>query len=260
MVSNAEIAQYVEASLEVFLGICYAVWGMYIGGIIPTLMGKASDQRRAIQRHFLYALSGGAIAMGFFMFLTVEGAVDCSAGCGRPDGVNAEYGRQIGYLIGSTLTVIALGLYGYFTFAATSVSAFCMIMTFASTLLGTFYGFSTNLTWVIFAFWAFFIVVGGYNTFVSFGTQPTAFYTNYGAATLLYLFVILDGLWLILGVQVTNSFGITTEAGLYAATGNAMLLFVGVLLALTYTTTHTLYPRVVKLYPYRQGNKPRFSR
>jgi hypothetical protein len=240
MATNVEIAQYVEAGVETFMGLVFGIWGLWAGGFIASFMGRVSSPRRRWHRYLLYILSLGSFVMGAFMWLTVEGAVDCTTGC-RTDGINAEYGRQIGYGVGATAVVIAMAVYGQFTMAAGSVSAICMFLTYVMTFLGTFYGASTNLTWVIFVYWAFFICLGSYNTFVSWGIKPNVFYSNLFAAGLLYLFVILQGLWLILSQQVVGSFSLLTEAGLYAAFGPGMLIFVGVLLGFTYSSTVALW-------------------
>ena len=119
--------------------------------------------------------------------------------------------------------------------------------------MGTFFGYSTNLTWIIFTFWAFFICLGVYNTFVSWGIKFSAWYANMWAAAFLYLMVILDGLWLILGPQVTGTFSGQAEAIAYACTGTFMLFAVGILLAFTYITVEPLYHRAKKV---AQGLKP----
>jgi len=247
MTTNAEIAQYVEAALESFMGVVFLLWGWRAGGLIYSFIGRKSNRRRAAHRYMMYAMAIGAFFMGAFMWITVEGGLDCTT-C-RADGVNAEFGRQIGYMIGATSVVVALAIYGQFTWAALTVSAVLMMFTFTTTLLATFYGATTDLRWVLFVHWAFFIVLGAYNTSVSWGIEPAAFYANYVASFVLYTFVILDGLWLILSQQVTASFGLTTEAALYAAFGPGMFIIAGIILALTYVSTKPLFAHNKKASP-----------
>jgi hypothetical protein len=78
---------------------------------------------------------------------------------------------------------------------------------------------------------------------VSWGIK--AAYFNMIAAGLLYLFVVLQGVWLILSQQVTASISLITEAGLYAAFGPGMLIFVGVALGFTYSATESLWTKKI---------------
>ncbi len=248
MPTDIEIAQYVEAAVESLTGIIFALWGLWAGGFIATFMGRKSDARRYRHRFILYTLASAAIFMSLGMWILVEGGGDTI----RSDGVNAEYGRQIAYLAGATGVVIALAHYGYFTFAAGSISAVLMAATYASLIFATLV-VTTDLYWVLFAFWFFFLATGAYNTFTSFNIQPTIFYANYISAGLLYLHVVLHGLFLILSKMVSDEISLLVEASLYAAFGPLMLLVVGILIAVTFESTAPLFARrmIQKIMPAR---------
>jgi len=249
-VSNAEIAQYVEAGVETLFGIIFVVWGLFIARYMSTFLGRKSDYRRSRMKYILYILGLGCFIMSASIWILSQGGGTVV----RTDGVTSEYGRQIGYAFGATAVAIALAIYGKFTLAGGSITAISMLLTFTAATLASV-STSTHLYWVIMSFWGFFIVVGAFSVFLGFGIKPTPWYSNFIAAGLLYLYVILSGLWLILGPQITDSFSHLTETALYTATG-ILMLAIGFILAISYTSTRSLFeqkpnaPKKDSNYPY----------
>jgi hypothetical protein len=238
MATNAQIAQYVEGSVEVLMGIIFGIWGLWAGGLISDFMGRLASPKQRQHRNVLYTMALGSVVMGLFVFIMAEGGLTFTR---TVDGVLAEYSRQIGYLIGVSMFVYALSVYGMFTHGAWVHVTLLMALTYTCTLIATFFGYSVDLRWVLFSFWAFFLVVGMYCSWAAMAIKVTPFYANYVAWAVLYVFVALQGIWLIISPMVTNSVSNDIQNYLYAAFAALVPVIVGIIIAATFYWTEPLY-------------------
>jgi hypothetical protein len=236
--TNEEIAQLVEASVYSLAFLVFGVWGLLVGGYMPGFAGRKTSAKRQAHRTVLWSICTGAFAAALGIFVLSEEGADFV----RPDGRTSEYGRQIAIGVASLAIVYAYGIYSRYTASATRIALF---FTFALYLCATLASVTSNyiLWWIFFSFWFAALVILGLFGFTSINTYPTWIYGNYIAGFLFLVFVVLQGLWLILSEQVARQISTTVEAGLYTATDVLLLGAVGIIMGFTFPATRALVGR-----------------
>jgi len=183
-----------------------------------------------------FVLAFGAIVMGLSVF-TISQSLGTYT---RIDGVLSEYGRQVGYAIGMAAVAVAFAVYAELTFASGTIITVAMMVTYLGLVLSSISTMTTGY-WIFLVGWGFFLLVGAYISFVAMGIRPIAWYANWVAWGLLYILVILHGIWLILSPEITNSFNADKENIAYAVTGPAVFLFPGLIMAFTFVDAVPLF-------------------
>lgn len=256
---DAQIAQYIEAGVESLIAVIFAFWGAWVGGLIEVFIGRKVTSSRERHRYILWSIALGALIISFSIFLlTQRGGVVT-----RSDGVDAEYVRQIGIGFAVASIVYAFGQYAQYTFSAQALSVVLVVLTYACATFATLTT-TTDIYWIVFAFWLFGVLAGGYLTFVSQRIRNVYFYLNIVIWFLIWIHVILYGLWLILSVQVADIINVTTEAILYAVFDCLIFLSAGLLIGITFSGTESLFETAVmrksRVYSNGQNRKVNVTR
>ena len=233
--TNAEIAQIVEAGCYSFAFIIFGIWGLFVGGNVPGFLGRLHSGKKTTHRAILWSLAAGSFfAAGGIWLLSEEGADFV-----RSDARTSEYGRQIAIGVIALAIAYAYAMYSRYTHASTMIVTFFVFCMYACF---TFASITSNSThwWILFSFWFVSLLTVGILGFTSINIRPTAIYGNYVAGFFYLVFSVLQGLWLILSVQISRNLSISVEAGLYTATDILMLAVVGLIIGITFPGTNIL--------------------
>ncbi len=233
--TGQEIAQIIEAASYVFGAVVFLIAGIAVGGYIPGFIGRKTSAKRTTHRTLLLSLSAGAFFASYGIWSLSEEGADFV----RPDGQTSEWGRQVAIGIASLAIIYAYSMYSRYTHSAMLIM---MFVTTAMYAFMTFASISSNSTqwWIALSFWFVSLVYLGVFGFMSINIKPTWIYANYVAGALFLVFAILQGLWLILSVQVGGEISLVVEAGLYTATDILLLGIVGLIMAFSFAETEKM--------------------
>jgi hypothetical protein len=236
--TNEEIAQLVEAACYSLAFLVFGVWGLLVGGYIPGFYGRKSSPKRQAHRTVLWAVAAGAFAGAYGLWVLSEEGGDFI----RSDGRTAEYARQIAIGVASLAMVYAYAVYSRYTASGTRLALF---FTFALYLFATLTTVTSNdiLQWISLSFWLVALIVLALFGFASINIHPTWIYGNYIAGFIFLVFVMLQGLWLILSEQVAREISTTVEAALYTGTDIILLGAFGLIVGFTFPASRALVGR-----------------
>lgn len=230
--NTAEVAMYVEASVEAVLSIVFLVWSVWAGGVIEAFMGRKMHIRKSHHRYSLLAIAFGALVLSLAIFTMTQSEGITT----RRDGVISEYARQIGLGLAAASIVYSFTQYAMFRQASTVISLTLTLVAFACATFASLNS-ATNLYWVFFSYWFACVLSAAYATFVGQAIKDVYWFSNLLIWGFIWLHVVLYGLWLILSPQVADVFDRSTEAILYAVFDCLIFLTSGVGIGITFTAT-----------------------
>lgn len=232
---TVEITQIVEASAYSLTSIILLVWGFVVGGYIPGFFGRMASPKRHAHRKLLWVMGLGAFFAAFGIWVLSED----SGAFVRTDGENSEYSRQIAIGLASIALAYAYAIYSNFTHPSTVLFSIMVIAIYAFATFATL-TVQTVMWWICFAFWFAALIAASIFGWVNIRIEPTWIYGNYAVGVIFIIFVILQGLWLILSQQVSKQISLEVESGLYTATDIVLFWAVSLCLGFTYPGTRTL--------------------